>query len=291
MTPKRISPRIEHTPPPPPNLTIPRVEADKQLSSRIEIGKGLLASTVRSQDEYEKAKHSYELWHSYNTELLRRIFDSAELSTEYASWGFAVYVESLSDKIKYHFEDVKKYVDRLESIRERLPLYPESSQLSASTLPIPKEQPTQTTKEVFIVHGTDQGVKETVARFLSKLKLEPKILHEQPNLGDTIIEKLEHHSLVAFSVVLLTPDDRGGTNSQDYPLTSRARQNVVFELGYFIGKLGRNKVCALYTEGVELPSDFHGVVYIPFDRDGAWQLRLAKEIKAAGLDIDLNTLC
>jgi predicted nucleotide-binding protein len=138
------------------------------------------------------------------------------------------------------------------------------------------------------VHGADHGVKDTVARYLTKLNLEPIILHEQPNLGNTIIEKLERTSPVAFSVVLLTPDDKA------YPITDpsapkpRARQNVVFELGFFIGRLGREKVCALYTDGVELPSDFHGVVYIPFDTAGAWRLSLARELKASGLDIDLN---
>ena len=121
-----------------------------------------------------------------------------------------------------------------------------------------------------------------------KLNLAPIILHEQRNLGDTIIEKLERTSPVAFSVVLLTPDDKACPNTDISTLKPRARQNVVFELGFFIGILGRKKVCALYTEGVELPSDFQGVVYIPFDSSGAWRLSLAKELKASGLDIDLN---
>jgi len=104
---------------------------------------------------------------------------------------------------------------------------------------------------------------------LIKLNLEPIILHEQPNLGDTIIAKLEHTSPMAFSVVLITPDDKACPIIDPSVLKPRARQSVVFELGFFIGRLGREKVCAIYTEGVELPSDSHGVVYIPVGTAGA----------------------
>jgi len=120
------------------------------------------------------------------------------------------------------------------------------------------------------------------------LNLEPIVLPEQPNLGDTIIEKLERTSPVAFAVVLLTPDDKGCPATDTSTLRPRAHQNVVFELGFFIGMLGGRKVCALYAEGVELPSDFQGVVYILFDASGTWRLLLARELKASGLDIDLN---
>ncbi len=94
---------------------------------------------------------------------------------------------------------------------------------------------------------------------------------------------------MAFAIVLLTADDRGGIADSQYDSQSlRARQNVIFELGYFIGKLGRNRVCALYSEGVEIPSDYSGVLFIKFDEAGAWRLAVAKEIKAAGIDIDMN---
>ena len=113
-------------------------------------------------------------------------------------------------------------------------------------------------RKIFLVHGHDQAVTSIVARFLEKLKLEAVILHEQPNEGQTIIEKFERHADVGFAVVLLTPDDMGGI-APGSNLQPRARQNVILELGYFIGKLGRPRVCALYVTGVELPSDLHGV--------------------------------
>lgn len=153
-----------------------------------------------------------------------------------------------------------------------------------------KEQPDQKPRgnKVFIVHGHDAGLKETVARFVSKLHLEPVILHEQPNGGRTIIEKLEQHLAVDFAIVLLTGDDVGARASDTADLRGRARQNVVMELGLFLGALGRSRVCALHQDGVELPSDFDGVVYVPIDASGAWKFTLAREIKEAGLVVDLN---
>lgn len=150
-------------------------------------------------------------------------------------------------------------------------------------------QDEEITKTIFIVHGHDEASLLSVARFLDHLDLDPIILHEQPSEGRTVIEKVEDYSDVGFSVVLLTPDDRGGLKSEPYDKQqSRARQNVIFELGYFIGKLGRENVVALHKEGVEILSDFEGVVYIPFDDNGAWKLPLSREMKARGLDIDLN---
>jgi predicted nucleotide-binding protein len=145
---------------------------------------------------------------------------------------------------------------------------------------------------IFVVHGHDGEMKESVARALEKLGLEPIILHEMPNKGLTIIEKFEDFSDVNFAVVLLSPDDMGYSKS-DFPdgAKPRARQNVIFELGFFIGKLGRNRVAALYRgEDIEIPSDYDGVVYIPYDTSDGWKLKLVRELKECGYDIDMNKL-
>lgn len=140
--------------------------------------------------------------------------------------------------------------------------------------------------KVFIVHGHDEAAKETVARFLERLHLTVIILHEQPNRGKTIIEKFEEHSDVPFAVVLLTPDDKGYAVRLGGDEHHRARQNVVFELGYFMGKLGRGRVCALHKSSLELPSDYSGILYIPME--GSWKFELAKELKQVFPDIDMN---
>ncbi len=142
--------------------------------------------------------------------------------------------------------------------------------------------------KVFVIHGRDDGVKQTVARFLETLGLEPVILHEQANLGRTIIEKFQDHADVGFAVALLTPDDVGAIKEEGANLNPRARQNVIFEFGYFIGKLGRERVCALVKSDVEKPSDYDGVLYIPLDDSGGWKMRLIRELKTAGFEVDAN---
>jgi hypothetical protein len=157
---------------------------------------------------------------------------------------------------------------------------------------VPPEIPLRSTvtgsRRVFIVHGRDDSAKETVARFLEKLDLQPIILHEQPNKGRTIIEKFETNADVDFAVILLTPDDAGYPADQPQQARPRARQNVILELGYFVGRIGRERVCALHKGGIEIPSDFEGVVYVSMDDPQGWRLSLAREIKAAGIEVDLN---
>ena len=117
-------------------------------------------------------------------------------------------------------------------------------------------------KKIFIVHGHDNEVKLEVARFIEKIGLEPIILHEQVNSGMTVIEKIEKYSDVEFGIVLYTPCDLGYVKGKKKEKKARARQNVVFEHGYLIGKLGRNNVCALVKGDIELPNDISGIVYI-----------------------------
>ena len=145
-------------------------------------------------------------------------------------------------------------------------------------------------RQVFIVHGRDENAaRESVARYLSKLELRPIILHEQPNQSRTIIEKFEAHAdTAAYAVVLFTPDDIGYPANNTEDQRSRVRQNVLLELGFFLGTLGRKRVCVLYKEDVEIPSDYAGVLYVPLDDAGSWRLILAREMRSAGISIDLN---
>lgn len=138
---------------------------------------------------------------------------------------------------------------------------------------------------IFIVHGHNNEMKESVARFIEKLGLDPIILHEKPNKGMTIIEKIESFSAHS-AIILLSPDDIGNAKDKSENLLGRARQNVILELGYFMGKLGRNKVCAILKDEVEKPSDFDGILYIPYNH--SWKVDLAKELRCMGFSIDMN---
>lgn len=159
-----------------------------------------------------------------------------------------------------------------------------------SSATIEQENPSISGSDVFIVHGHDDGIKNEVARFLDNLELKPIILHEQASSGDTIIEKIERYSNVSFGIVMYTPCDKGGLAKGPVDLNFRARQNVVFEHGYLIGKLGRKNVVALVKENVEKPNDISGVVYVNYDSNGAWKIEVAKELNAAGYPIDFNKL-
>ena len=150
--------------------------------------------------------------------------------------------------------------------------------------------PQPANKTVFLVHGHNDLIREMTARAIEKVGLTAIVLNEQVNRSDTIIEKLERYANVQFAVVLMTADDVGGKKSPTPALQDRARQNVILELGYFMGKIGRKQVCVLYEKGVELPSDYYGVVYIEIDDRGAWRYALGKELKEAGLQVDLNKL-
>jgi predicted nucleotide-binding protein len=146
--------------------------------------------------------------------------------------------------------------------------------------------------EIFIVHGHDGELKHATARLVATLELQPVILHEQPNRGRTIIEKFSDHAQTAgFAIVLLSADDEGRSKAAvSDPLKDRARQNVIFEMGFFFRHLGRGRVCAVYQPGVERPSDIQGILYVEYDPAGKWVYDVAKEIKAAGYKVDLNKL-
>ena len=146
---------------------------------------------------------------------------------------------------------------------------------------------------VFVVHGHDEGARISVVYFLEKSKLRPIVLSERTGQGRVIVEKFEDYADVSYyAVVLLTPDDLGrSVKAED--LQPRARQNVILEFGFFLGALGRKRMSLLLKsegETLEIPSDCAGLEWIPMDPSGSWQLRLAREIEDAGIELDASWL-
>lgn len=142
--------------------------------------------------------------------------------------------------------------------------------------------------KVFIVHGHNEAIREKVARIVERLGLGAIILNERPNEGGTIIEKFEKNSSEAdFAIVLLTADDECKSRSEK-SFKFRARQNVIFELGFFVGKFSRSNLFILREEEVEIPSDLNGIGYTPMN-DG-WDRSLVKELRRCGYDVDANNL-
>ena len=228
---------------------------------------------------YDRKSSKYEQWKIYSKRRIRRIFDSE-------------YEKMFSDSlIIYRNDSQSNALDRSATLIEAMieevkDEWSDSEQSEA--LPNRDDNDFLPSNKVFVIHGHDEAVRETVVRFLEKLQLESVILHEQTNEGRTIIEKFEDHADVGFAVVLLTPDDTGGSKRTPDESRDRARQNVVLEFGYFLGKLGRNRVCALVKGNIEKPSDLDGVVYVPLDEGDGWKLLLVRELKAAGFAVDAN---
>ncbi len=188
-------------------------------------------------------------------------------------------------------EYVRKHLDGLSRadafLQSRIGELEEDARESKAQPLLPKTLPPMSKHKVFIVHGHDHGTKETVARYLSRLDMEPVVLHEQPDQGRTIIEKFEHYTNVSCAVVILSSDDTAHSNSLPAIEEFRARQNVIFELGFFVGRLGRKRTFALVEKGLTRPSDIDRVLYISME-DDSWKIKLVAELKAAGMDVDAN---
>lgn len=269
-----------------PSLRVARDEIECALYEQVQRGEAIRDATIRTETDLERARSERKKWRNLVAMMLKKYFTTEQFvdSFETARRGRYSMRPDFSKRLTEFRSDVQHGIDELVSIIERLDLLDDPATSNGEA----GQPAVSDLTSVFIVHGHDQAALQTVARFVSALGLNPVVLHEQANRGQTIIEKLEGHSAVGFAVVLLTPDDVGGKNDQDAEMRPRARQNVILELGFFCAALKRAHVCALVKDGVEIPSDFDGVVYVALDEDGAWRFGLAREMKAAGLDVDLN---
>lgn len=186
---------------------------------------------------------------------------------------------------------IGKLRNLIQTMIDEITLFGTSGKVVARVVPT-GDSPTP--HSIFIVHGHDEEMKQSVARVVEKLGLKPIILHEQTNSGKTVIEKFIHFGENAlFAIVLLSPDDLAYQAGQDPSSAKfRARQNVILELGFFLGKLGRSHVIALHkvVDKFEMPSDYDGVLFVPYDDRGYWKIGLAKELRSAGINVDANNL-
>ena len=243
-------------------------------------GTSLLYYTPK--DELEPVKLEYESLKCYVHDFLLSVLGKDDNFV--SEWDLCLqnpYRHDISDK-DWYTKEIKKALNKLDSFVQRSVFrYKEDE---TNIIHSRSFDP----KKIFVVHGNNETVKQTVARTLVNIGLNPIILAELPDKGRTVIEKFENEGNdVGFAVVLLTADDKGRKNKAR-TMQSRARQNVVFEMGYFMALLGRERVMLLLQPGVEEPSDLKGVVYTPLDKDCAWKYSLIKEMKACGYNVDAN---
>jgi predicted nucleotide-binding protein len=280
MARRKIQPKV-------PEVTVlkkPRAIFKKELVQRITLGKELSSRKIQTMEQFEQLKKDYNSWDDFNEELLRRSFNNMvnEYHHDYSNCTSLIGMEDVlyrgntsggDYKLKLEKEKINTSIINLERLVEKLPLIDEQESIQAFTT-VDKTF----TNKCFIVHGHNEARKFEIARFVENdLKKRSVILHEQPNKGRTIIEKFEDYSKVDFAVALWTADDMGKIKTAT-DLNERARQNVIFETGFFIGKLGRENVIVLFEDGVEIPSDYTGVIFIRLADN--WKDDLRKEIEA-----------
>lgn len=272
-----------------PGLLVPRAEAEQRIGEQIEKGVAIRDRRINSGDQLDGAKAEKAHWTEYTAGMLKRMFDDATIAEDFSRvrkitvMSGSTTIFQMIDDFK---EDISGAIECLQDVVRGLSQIPDKKSKPAEDAPAPPKK----RADVLVVHGLDDISKEAVASLIGKLGLNPVILHEQPDAGRSILEKLESGPGIVFAAVILTPDELGTPRDTSRKLVPRERalQNVVFALGCLIGRLGRDKVCALHMERVEIPTGYDGVQYIKLDAAGAWGLKLAKALKKAGLDVDLN---
>ncbi len=273
-------------------LNISREDFKQQVQERIEKGKKLNDSTISSIEQLETNEKSYKKWDDYNKELLSSSFTviSNKYLQEYKVAGNMLGVEQVMRGVDINSPQFRKWkikeflkvrIQSLESIFERIDLIPTQIINTENEF----KNNSMKSKNVFIIHGHNEEMKKNVQLMLERIGLNAIVLHERPDKGRTIIDKLiEEGAEAKYAIALLSPDDQHTDGS------GHARQNVVLEIGYFLGKLGRNNVRLLKKGNTTIPSDLQGILYDDYDTKGGWKVKLAKEMKSVGLEIDNDKL-
>lgn len=310
-----------------PYMLVDKDEFRRQLDERIAIGKQLLEINVEGRNvnkgysfdgfgrpyqefsrEYDETQlqnleDKFNKWDEYNYELIKFAFKTPanQYLITYSSKGRQGVYTGDEDMLELYREEISQKMAYMESLKEIITLVPYDSSYKT----VEKAKTTEIkvhSKKIFVVHGHNELMKQSVARVVSKLKLEPIILHEQADGGKTIIEKFESNAEhIGYAVILLSADDlavskaflqsdEGKKKGLESSLSHRARQNVVFEMGYFIGKLGRSHTFLLLEDGVEKPGDIDGMVYTSFDSEGIWKFKLVKELKNCGYNVSADDI-
>jgi predicted nucleotide-binding protein len=268
------------------SLNIQSARAQEILERRVAAGNELRerAEVVADQRSADAWRADRERWIRLTKEALLHVYSGQAEAEEFTSSAYRrVFFGDPGQDFVVDVRHVADAVTTLESLIDRLE-YAEEAEAQRPGPPVPSHG----AGVIFLVHGSDTGAREGVARFLEKAGAHRVvILDEQTNRGRTLIEKFEEHAGEAsYAVVLLTADDVGGRREAGAQ-QARARQNVVFELGFFVGRIGRERVTVIYEPGVERPSDIDGLAYLLLDGAGAWREKLVRELRAAGLGFDL----
>ena len=272
----------------------PKRWIDAHIVELVESGEALLVRSPGDADAADQFRGDFLDWDRRASEVLEASFEARGMFTsapvdDFRSLGAALLDLQIGtttlplERVPEVPRVIREKCRVLRAIRARLDIYePDRDEAHKSG------SNASAAGSIFLVHGHDHALREKVRRYLEHAtERSIVVLDEQPNKGRDVLSKLLDHALeAAFAVVLMTGDDEGRVAGGG-SWSPRARQNVILELGLFLGLLGRNRVVALYETSVEMPSDYSGVLWVPIEGDG-WAMRLASELKAAGIEVNLN---
>lgn len=276
-------------------LKVPIALAEDRIVERIDAGHALLRGMQRLVDGDTHWLDDYQRWSTVSEAMLESVYEGDEELDAFQSAKRRRYNMAadrpVADRTREGVELLSRAINLLVGLRESL-IYADGPDRRDGTKAVPLADLTDERRSIFVVHGHSDTLRERVARVIERTTgTDVTILGEEEIAGLTILEKFERFAAQAgFAVVLLTADDFGKPAGQERGWNDRARQNVVFEMGWFFGRLGRDRVAAIYDPTVELPSDLHGLAYIEHDESGAWKSKLAKQLKAAGVEVDVTRM-
>jgi len=277
-------------------LMMPSAEAMQKLDNLSTEWKAVKDLRIDNESSLERAKKMCIKWSDYQRALMRRVFENKEIADEFSGPDFDLELpgSTLYDKLTSLDSQVDRKLEGIEAIMDQLKSKADSTTFSLPPSALVLDPPAisresshlkseKSTSGVFISRGYNDPAGEQVARFIEVLGLKPTMLDNMSGDNSTVTEING-----GFGVVLLTPADEGRKKGGP-DLRDRVGQNVLLELGYLMGRLGKNNVCALYKGSLEMPTDHLGVLLLPFDdSDDYWQLKLAKKLKTTGFPVDMN---
>jgi len=295
--------------PEPSILVVPKDKAEARITELIEQGNKL--HKISDRLESRAIRFEFKKWSNLNEELLSEIFNNKEILTNYSKLpsGFGLFpaetealaVQEWMDHIQYRVVFLEALIDQLGYLSEKTAPSREKPEEKSGPKPGPgsgakpearaEVKPSAPGEEVLVVHGRDEHLLAVTVGFLEKLRLKPVLLSGNSDQEMTALERLgTGNNPFKFAIVLLTPDDVGFDLMKPKELKTRSRQDVVFLLGFLVGKLGPNKVFAIHKKDVQLPGKCPGVVFELYDEKAAWLSKAAQKMRASGVALDLNLL-
>jgi predicted nucleotide-binding protein len=253
-----------------PHLTVDLTTAHQKLDIMISEGLKMVHESIASMEAMRSAQRKYHAWNSGVFQELKALFSHTDIAVEYAASplkiGRIFFVDTSLSEIKAkHYRIVREKVEKLHSIKASLDL------LALRT-------PSQC--DIILLHSEPSSVADAVLTLLHDNLLKPIILKEYAHAGQTLIEQIQDDPRIRYAIAILTPDLHPSVAT-----LHRADQNLILELGIFIGKLGRENVSAVIAPNLDLPADFHDFQYIDFDTEEAWKTKLSSELRQAGYEV------